>query len=368
MCGWRVWSSSLNLPGMSLSLSRVEWQPLVAQSVFIASSSSPKSVWLENGCNWAFWYQWCVGPRVARGQGFLRSVPHHSLLELVKPRRQDLLGISKASWGKWKSEQPKQSYKGFVLGVNWKRPRREAACSFSLGFHMCAVILLRPVILLILPIWLMGSSDEKACGKYVAGKNIVEMFVGGCRLSQPTEYGTDLISLCVAPKLSQSSHSGLKYEREQVLFGYFSCCWWQRPWKTFLIKHVLYVRFVFAYQVWSLLFFLDPYRLGAPFLCLCDWSRSLFLFSLCTWSGQYAEGRGEEGQPLSTSDGSWERRAAIWDLRVIPQLSELNRLGVFRRCITNLQLDNSGASKSRRHRGVVVLTLCPRCVKLWEGH
>lgn len=83
---------------MSPSPSRVEWQPLVVQSVFIASSSSPKSVWLGNECNWSFWYQWCVGPRVACGDGFLRSVPHRSLLELVKPRRRNLVGIIKPSF------------------------------------------------------------------------------------------------------------------------------------------------------------------------------------------------------------------------------------------------------------------------------
>lgn len=118
MYGLRVWSFSLNQTGMSLSVSRVEWQPLVVQSVFIASSSSPKSVWLGNECNWAFCYQWCVGPRVACGKGFLRSVPHHSLLELVKHRRWDLLGIIKPSSGKWKSDWPKQSCKCFMLGVN----------------------------------------------------------------------------------------------------------------------------------------------------------------------------------------------------------------------------------------------------------
>lgn len=81
---------------MSLSLSRDEWQPLVERSVFVASSSRPKSVWLGNKCNRSFWYQWCVGLRVACGRGFLRSVPHHSLLELVRPRKWDLLGITKA--------------------------------------------------------------------------------------------------------------------------------------------------------------------------------------------------------------------------------------------------------------------------------
>lgn len=43
-------------------------------------------------------------------------------------------------------------------------------------------------------------------------------------------------------------------------------------------------------------------------VCVCvsvyDWTHSLFSLSLCTWIGQYVEDRGEEGQPLSTSDGS----------------------------------------------------------------
>ena len=120
----KFWSFGLDQVGMSLALSRVEWQPLVVQSVFIASSSSPQSVRLGNECNWSFWYQCCVGPRVACGEGFLRSVPHHSLLELVKPRRQDLLGIIKPSSGKWKSDRPKQSCKCFMLWVNWKRPEK----------------------------------------------------------------------------------------------------------------------------------------------------------------------------------------------------------------------------------------------------
>lgn len=41
-------------------------------------------------------------------------------------------------------------------------------------------------------------------------------------------------------------------------------------------------------------------------VCVCDWTHSLFSLPLCTWIGQYVEDRGEEGQPLSTSDGSWE--------------------------------------------------------------
>lgn len=62
-----------------------------------------------------FWYQWCAGLCVACGEGFRRSVPHHSLLELVKPRRRDLLGIIKPTSGKWKSDWPKQSCKCFML-------------------------------------------------------------------------------------------------------------------------------------------------------------------------------------------------------------------------------------------------------------
>lgn len=88
--GLQVLSFGPNLTEMSLSVSRVEWQPLVVQSVFIASLSSPRSVWLGNECNWSFWCQWRVGLLVACGKGFLRSVPHHSLLELVKPWRRDL--------------------------------------------------------------------------------------------------------------------------------------------------------------------------------------------------------------------------------------------------------------------------------------
>lgn len=135
-----VWSEGLT--GMSLSPSRLEWQPLVEQSVFIASSSSPMSVWLGNECNWSFWYQWCVGPRVACGEGFLRSVPHHSLLELVKPRRRDLLGIIKPSSGKWKSDRLKQSCKCFMVWVIWKRPERCGYCSL---WVFTGVILFNPV-------------------------------------------------------------------------------------------------------------------------------------------------------------------------------------------------------------------------------
>ncbi len=145
MCGLSVWSFGLALTGMSLSLSRVEWQPLVVQTVFIASSSSPRSVWLGNECNWSFWYQWCVGPRVACGEGFLRSVPHHSLLELVRPRRRDLLGIIKPSSGKWKSDRPKQSCKCFMLWVNWKRPKKTERCGYCSLWVFTGVILFYPV-------------------------------------------------------------------------------------------------------------------------------------------------------------------------------------------------------------------------------
>lgn len=145
MCDLMVWSVGLALTGMSLSLSRVEWQPLVVQSVFIASSSSPKSVRLGNECNWSFWYQWCVRPCVACGEGFLRSVPHHPLLELVKPRRRDLLGIIEPSSGKWKSDRPKQSCKCFVLWVNWKRPKKTECCGYCSLWVFTGVILFYPV-------------------------------------------------------------------------------------------------------------------------------------------------------------------------------------------------------------------------------
>lgn len=36
-----------------------------------------------------------------------KSVPHHSLLELVRPGKRDLFGIIRPSSGKWKSDQQK---------------------------------------------------------------------------------------------------------------------------------------------------------------------------------------------------------------------------------------------------------------------
>lgn len=141
MCDPGVWSFGLDKTGMSLTFSRVEWQALVLQSVFIASSSSPRSVWSRNECNWSFWYQCCVGPRVACGEGSQRSVPHHSLLELVKPRRRDLLGIIKASSGKWKLDRPKQSCKCFMLWVNWKKPKKTERCGYYSLWVSTGVIL-----------------------------------------------------------------------------------------------------------------------------------------------------------------------------------------------------------------------------------
>lgn len=45
----KLWSRS-----MSHSFSRLEWQPLVVQSVFVASSFSPRSMRSGNECNWSF--------------------------------------------------------------------------------------------------------------------------------------------------------------------------------------------------------------------------------------------------------------------------------------------------------------------------
>lgn len=49
-----AWSFGLDQTGMSHSFSRVEWQPLVVRSVFVASSFSPRSMRSGNECNWSF--------------------------------------------------------------------------------------------------------------------------------------------------------------------------------------------------------------------------------------------------------------------------------------------------------------------------
>lgn len=93
----------------------------------------------------------------------------------------------------------------------------------------------------------------------------------------------------------------------------------------------------------------DPYWFSA-LLCVClVESHSLFSLPLCTWIGLYVEDRGEEGQPLSTSGGSWERRAAICDLRVIPQLSESNRIGL---CQHRVNIKTS--TRAQRHTPALV--------------
>lgn len=97
----------------------------------------------------------------------------------------------------------------------------------------------------------------------------------------------------------------------------------------------------FPYQVWSpvLIFIHTDLEVFVCVctVCLCAWvcdqAHSLFSLFLCRWTGQYVEAREEEGQPLSTSDGSWERRATICDLDVIPQLSKLNRTAAFWYCV-----------------------------------
>lgn len=187
---------------MSPSLPSVEWQPLVLQSVFITSSSFPKSVQLGSECNWSFWYQWCAGPRVACGKGFLKSVPHHSLLELAKPKRQGLLGIIKPSSGEWKSDRPKQSCKCFVLHVNWKRPKTERTgfCSLS-GIYWC-----NNCTISILAIWLLGSYNVTACGKCSLNKWRRKV----CHSSQL------LVAVCVAPKCIQVCEAETLYERGHV--------------------------------------------------------------------------------------------------------------------------------------------------------
>lgn len=172
----------------------------------------------------------------------------------------------------------------------------------------------------------------KVCGRF-------------CHLPQ---YFLTLVMIPALCKMLQWSFCGLETQCEGghikgsnlCLLGCSICCWWQRPRKTFLIKSVYLSSGVRLHTTFDpLVLFLIHTDL--VLICVCEcvrtiWTHSLFSLSLCTWTGQYVEDRGEEGQPLSTSDGSWERQAAICDLDVIPQLSELNQIGPFWYCVNKL--------------------------------
>lgn len=74
-----------------------------------------------------------------------RSVPHHSLLELVKPRRWDLLGIIKPSSGKWKSDGQSEAASAVMVWVIWKRPKKTECRGYCSLWVFVRVILFNPV-------------------------------------------------------------------------------------------------------------------------------------------------------------------------------------------------------------------------------
>ena len=99
------------------------------------------------------------------------------------------------------------------------------------------------------------------------------------------------------------------------------------------MEYILLRLYGFAYHVWSPVLAIihsdsvcvRVFVCGSVFVCVWLDHR---LFSLCVCvHGLYSvlEQQGEEGLTLSTSRGPWERLAAICDLCVTPQLSQVQR-------------------------------------------
>lgn len=149
---------------MSHSFSRLEWQPLVVRSVFVASSFSPRSMRSGNECNWSFlvsvvcravcslWRRFSeicapslpVGTRQTQETGSVRN--YQALLRQMKIR------LAKA----------KLQVLHVVSEMLKKKERLNAVVIVAFGFLWCNFILPCLENILILSIWLMGSSEKKS--------------------------------------------------------------------------------------------------------------------------------------------------------------------------------------------------------------